>query len=109
MWQENKLIGFEDKEIRRVWYNDEWWFSVPDVIEILTDKADPSQYFKRIRQRDEALKTYVGTICTHVSLEGKIGKKRKTVIGNTEHVFRIIQSIPSPKAEPFKQWLAKVG
>jgi len=62
-----------------------------------------------MRQRDESLKTYVGTNCTQIALEGKTGKKRKTTIANTEHIFRIIQSIPSPKAEPFKQWLAKVG
>lgn len=109
MEQENKLVVFEDKQIRRIWHNEEWWFSVLDVIEVLTDTADPSQYFKRMRQRDEALKTYVGTNCTQIALEGKTGKKRNTTIGNTEHVFRIIQSIPSPKAEPFKQWLAKVG
>jgi len=109
MEQENKLIIFQDKEIRRIWHNEEWWFSILDVVEVLTDTTDPSQYFKRMRQRDESLKTYVGTNCTQIALEGKTGKKRKTTIANTEHIFRIIQSIPSPKAEPFKQWLAKVG
>ena len=109
MEQENKLIIFQDKEIRRIWHNEEWWFSILDVVEVLTDTTDPSQYFKRMRQRDEGLKTYVGTNCTQIALEGKTGKKRKTTIANTEHIFRIIQSIPSPKAEPFKQWLAKVG
>ena len=109
MEEQNKLAVFQEKEIRRVWHNEEWWFSVLDVIQILTDTADASQYFKRIRQRDESLKTYVGTNCTQIALEGKTGKKRKTTIGNTEHIFRIIQSIPSPKAEPFKRWLAKVG
>lgn len=107
--EQNKLIVFEDKEIRRVWHKEEWWFSVLDIIQALTDTADVSQYFKRMRQRDEALKRYVGTNCTQIALEGKTGKKRRTTIGNTEHIFRIIQSIPSPKAEPFKQWLAKVG
>lgn len=105
----NKLIVFQSKKIRRIWQNDEWWFSILDIIEILTETKDPSQYFKRIRQRDEGLKTYVGTNCTYVALEGKTGKKRRTIIGNTEHIFRILQSVPSPKAEPFKQWLAKVG
>lgn len=109
MEQENKLAVFQDKEIRRIWHNEEWWFSVLDIIEVLTDTADPSQYFKRMRQRDEPLKNYVGTNCTQIALEGKTGKRRKTTIGSTEHIFRIIQSIPSPKAEPFKQWLAKVG
>ncbi|MFK7979291.1 MAG: Bro-N domain-containing protein [Saprospiraceae bacterium] len=109
MEEQNKLVVFESKEIRRIWHNEEWWFSILDIVEALTDTADPSQYFKRMRQRDEALKSYVGTNCTHVALEGKTGKKRQTTIGNTEHIFRIIQSIPSRKAEPFKQWLAKIG
>ncbi|MFT4762035.1 MAG: DNA-damage-inducible protein D [Paraglaciecola sp.] len=109
MKEQNKLVVFQEKDIRRIWHQEEWWFAVLDIIEVLTDTTDPSQYFKRMRQRDEALKSYVGTNCTHVALEGKTGKKRKTTIGNTEHVFRIIQSITSPKAEPFKQWLAKVA
>ena len=107
--EQSKLVVFQEKGIRRIWHNEEWYFSVLDIIEVLTDTADPSQYFKRMRQRDEQLKSYVGTNCTQIALEGKTGKKRRTTIGSTEHLFRIIQSIPSPKAEPFKQWLAKVG
>jgi len=107
--EQNKLAIFQEKEIRRIWHKEEWYFSILDIIEVLTDTTDPSQYFKRMRQRDQELQSYVGTNCTYVALEGKTGKKRRTIIGNTEHVFRIVQSIPSPKAEPFKRWLAKVG
>ncbi len=107
--EQKKLVVFQEKGIRRIWHNEEWYFSVLDIIEVLTDTADPSQYFKRMRQRDEQLKSYVGTNCTQIALEGKTGKKRNTTVANTESLFRIIQSIPSPKAEPFKQWLAKVG
>ena len=87
MEQGNKLIVFQDKEIRRIWHNEEWWFSILDVVEVLTDTTDPSQYFKRMRQRDESLKTYVGTNCTQIALEGKTGKKRKTTIANTKSFF----------------------
>jgi len=106
---QNKLIVFQEKEIRRVWHNDEWYFSILDIVEVLAETSNPSDYFKKMRKRDEALKSFVGTNCPHVAMEGKTGKKRKTLVANTEGIFRIIQSIPSPKAEPFKQWLAKVG
>lgn len=107
--KQNKLILFQEQEIRRIWYQEEWYFSILDIIQILADTANPTDYFKKMRKRDEALKAYVGTNCPHVALEGKTGKKRRTTVGNTQSVLRIIQSIPSPKAEPFKQWLAQVG
>lgn len=107
--EQNKLVVFESKEIRRVWHNDEWWFSVNDVIETLTDSKDVKQYIKKMRSRDEALNSYWGTICTPLQMIAKDGKKRKSNAANTEGILRIIQSIPSKKAEPFKQWLAKVG
>jgi hypothetical protein len=104
-----KLVVFKDKKIRRTLHNDEWWFSVADVVEALTDSSDLRQYIKRMRQRDPELDSKWGTICTPLELVAPDGKLRKTNCANTEGLFRIIQSIPSPKAEPFKRWLAKVG
>jgi hypothetical protein len=106
---ENKLVVFKGKEIRRILHNNEWWFAVADVVEALTDSADPRQYIKKMRQRDSELNSYWGTICTPLRLKALDGKMRKTNCANTEGIFRIIQSIPSSKAEPFKRWLAKVG
>lgn len=106
---ETKLAIFKGKEIRRTLHNNEWWFSVSDVVEVLTDSSDPRQYIKKMRQRDPALNSYWGTICTPLEIMAPDGKMRETNSANTEGIFRIIQSIPSPKAEPFKRWLAKVG
>ena len=105
----NKIILFQEKQIRRIWYNEQWHFSVLDIVEILTDTPNPTDYFKKMRKRDNSLRIYVGTNCPHVDLEGKGGKNRKNLVTNTEGAFRIIQSIPSLKAEPFKLWLAQVG
>lgn len=104
-----KLDVFEGREIRKTIRNNEWWFSVADVVETLTDSVDTRQYIKRMRQRDPELDSYWGTICTPLELLAPDGKRRKSNCSNTEGLFRIIQSIPSPKAEPFKRWLAKVG
>lgn len=109
MEEQNKLIVFQEKGIRRVWHEDEWWFAVADVIEALTDSNDVRQYIKKMRKRDDQLNTKWGTICTPLEMTAKDGKKRKINASNIEGLFRIIQSIPSTKAEPFKQWLAKVG
>jgi DNA-damage-inducible protein D len=102
---------FESKHIRSVWNETEqkWYFSVQDVMEILTDSSDIKQYIKRMLSRDEMLKTNWGTICTLVEMEAADGKKRKVQAADTKGLLRIIQSIPSPKAEPFKLWLAQVG
>lgn len=102
---------FENKKVRTFWDETEekWYFSVVDVVEVLTDSINPTDYLKKIRKRDESLNSYLGTICPQVEMQTQTGKKRKTLAGNAEQLFRIIQSIPSPKAEPFKQWLAKVG
>ena len=107
--EQNKLIVFESKTIRRVWHNEEWWFSVADVVEALSETKDVRQYIKRMRSRDKALHSNWGTICTPLQMTARDGKKRKINSANTEGIFRIIQSITSKKAEPFKQWLAKVG
>ncbi len=109
MEHSDKLVIFQEKEIRRVWHNEEWWFSVLDVIEVLAETVNATDYFKKMRKRDEGLKTFVGTNCPQVLMENKDGNERKTLAANTEGLFRIVQSVPSPKAEPFKLWLAKVG
>jgi len=102
---------FESKQIRSVWNEQEnkWYFSVQDVVEVLTDSADVKQYIKRILSRDEQLKSNWGTICTLVEMEAADGKRRKIQAADAKGLLRIIQSIPSPKAEPFKLWLAQVG
>ncbi|WXT99419.1 MAG: hypothetical protein Ctma_0116 [Catillopecten margaritatus gill symbiont] len=105
----NKLAVFQDKNIRRVWRNDEWFYSLVDIVAVLSESKNPTDYLKKIRKRDDELKTYLGTNCPHVEMHTISGKNRKTLAGNTKDIFRLIQSIPSKKAEPFKQWLAQVG
>ncbi len=107
--EQKALAVFEGKSIRRVWHDDEWWFSVIDIVAILTGSTDPKQYIKKMHQRDPVLGANWGTICTLLELMAPDGKKRETNCVNTEGAFRIIQSIPSLKAEPFKLWLAKTG
>lgn len=104
-----KIAIFRKKEIRKTIYKNEWWFSVVDIVEALTDSVDVKQYIKKMRQRDSELNSYWGTNCTPLEMIAKDGKKRKLNCANTEGIFRIIQSIRSPKAESFKRWLAKVG
>ncbi len=105
----NRLAIFEEKEIRREWYNNDWYYSVEDVVQVLTDSIDVKQYIKKLKARDEELNNNWGTICTLVEMIAKDGKKRKVRTSDTKGILRIIQSIPSPKAEPFKRWLAQVG
>jgi hypothetical protein len=105
----NTIAVFQGKNIRRTWHNNQWWFSIFDIISVLTDSTDPKQYIKKMRSRDSNLNVNWGTICTLLELPAPDGKKRETNCVNTEGAFRIIQSIPSQKAEPFKLWLAKVG
>jgi hypothetical protein len=105
------IVLFGEKQVRRVWNDREqkWYFSVQDVVEILTGSADVRQYVKRLRSRDPELSANWGTICTPVEMLAADGKMREIQGANIEGLLRIIQSIPSPKAEPFKRWLAKVG
>ncbi|MEA4976670.1 MAG: BRO family protein [Paludibacter sp.] len=102
---------FESKQIRSVWNEQEekWYFSVQDVISILTESSDIKQYIKRMLSRDVILKGNWGTICTPVEMIAADGKKRKIQAADAQGLLRIIQSVPSPKSEPFKLWLAKVG
>ncbi len=107
---QSKIVVFGATRIRRTWHEDQWFFSVADVVSALTDSADPKQYIKKMRQRDPELNSNWGTICTPpLDLPAPDGKTRKTNCANTEGIFRIIQSISSAKAEPFKRWLAHVG
>jgi prophage antirepressor-like protein len=111
MEKENSIRLFEEKKIRSVWNEteEEWYFSVVDVIEVLTDSINPTDYLKKIRKRDTLLGNYIGTNCPQVAMSTETGKLRKTLAANTAQLFRIIQSIPSKKAEPFKLWLAEVA
>ena len=108
---ETKLKLFNEKTVRTVWNADEeeWYFSVVDVVEVLTDSANPTDYLKKMRKRDNELAAFLGTNCPQVEMIGETGKKRKVLAATTKGVLRLIQSIPSPKAEPFKIWLAQVG
>ncbi|MFH0783542.1 MAG: Bro-N domain-containing protein [Pseudomonadota bacterium] len=106
---ESKLIVFNDKQIRRTLHNNEWWFSVVDVCRALTDSPDAGAYWRKLKQRLKTEGSEVVTFCHGLKLPAPDGKIRQTDCANTEGIFRIIQSIPSPKAEPFKRWLAKVG
>ncbi|WP_139699788.1 BRO-N domain-containing protein [bacterium endosymbiont of Bathymodiolus sp. 5 South] len=106
---QNKLIVFQDKEVRRAWHNEKWHYSLVDIVAVLSESKNPTDYLKKIRQRNDELKTYIGTNCPYVGMQTSSGKNRKTLAGNTKDVFRLIQSIPSKKAEPFKRWLAQVG
>ena len=105
----SEIALFEQKEIRRVWQDEEWYFSVSDVVKALTDSTDPKQYIKKMRARDPEISNNWGTICTPVQMIAADGKQRKIQAANSEGLLRIIQSIPSPKAEPFKRWLAAIG
>ena len=105
----NNLALFEEKEIRKTGENNKWYFSIEDVVYALTDSKDPKQYIKKLKTRDNELQNNRGTICTLLEMVALDGKKRKIQMSDTEGILRIIQSIPSPKAEPFKRWLAKVG
>ncbi|MBI1935460.1 Bro-N domain-containing protein [Candidatus Woesearchaeota archaeon] len=108
MEEKNALVVFQGKKIRRAWNNNEWWFAVEDVIFVLTDSKDPKQYIQKMKQRDEELaKGWVQIV--HTLAIPTAGGSQNMNCANTEGIFRIIQSITSSKAEPFKRWLAQVG
>jgi hypothetical protein len=103
------IAVFQETTIRRVWHNEEWWFSVVDVCATLTGSPDAGAYWRKLKQRLNAEGGQPVTFCHGLKLTASDGKQRETDCANTEGLFRIIQSIPSPKAEPFKRWLAQVG
>ncbi|CAD6492786.1 MAG: hypothetical protein DIAAKJNI_00392 [Candidatus Argoarchaeum ethanivorans] len=112
MDSEKSLILFQDKKIRKVWHNEEWFFSVVDIAAVLTEQGDAQKarkYWNKLSQRLREEGSEVVTNCHRLKLPAEDGKPRKTDCANTKTILRIIQSIPSPKAEPFKRWLAHVG
>ncbi|MFH1053106.1 MAG: Bro-N domain-containing protein [Candidatus Woesearchaeota archaeon] len=108
MNKDKALVVFQDKKIRRIWYNDEWFFSVVDIIAVLTDSPTPRQYWGKVKDR-EFLALELSPIWVQLKMPAEDGKLRFTDCVSTKNAFRLIQSIPSKKAEPFKQWLAKIG
>lgn len=107
---DNKLALFEEKEIRKTWQDNKWYFSVIDVVYVLTDSVNPRDYWYKLKTRvNEEEQIELSTICRRLKLVAPDGKNRLTDCSDTKGILRIIQSIPSPKAEPFKKWLAKVG
>lgn len=110
MTKKEAIKIFEEKKVRTVWDDEteEWYFSIVDVIAVLTDSSNPTDYLKKMRKRDEQLASFIGTNCPQVTMQTETGKRRKTLAADIRAIFRIIQSIPSPKAEPFKLWMAQV-
>ena len=110
--ERHKIVVFESKTIRRIWHEEEWYFSVVDICGALKDAPNDltaRQYWNKLAQRLRAGGSEAVTNCHRLKLEAPDGKMRETDCANTKGMFRIIQSIPTPKAEPFKQWLAQVG
>lgn len=105
---ENKIVVFQEKNVRRVWHEDKWWFVVNDIVEVLTETPNASDYLKKVRKRDEELAKGWGQIVTPLPVPTEGGAQRMSC-ANMKGLFRLIMSIPSPKAEPFKIWLAQVG
>lgn len=107
---QNKIVVFGAKRIRRTWHEEQWFFSVVDIVAALTDSPNPRDYWYRMKRREkESSGVELSTLCRQLKLTSTDGKSYMTEVVNTESAFRIIQSIPSPKAEPFKRWLAQVG
>ena len=106
--EENKIAIFKGRTVRRIIYKNEWWFSILDVIKILTDSPQPKTYWAKMKDRDKEM-SQPFPFWEQLKMPAEDGKMRETDCASTEGIFRIIQSVPSPKAEPFKRWLAKVG
>jgi len=108
--EQNEIVVFQEKQVRRIWHDETWWFSVVDVIEVLAESTKPRDYWYRMKEREKKSSGIeLSTNCRQFKMMAPDGKMRETECANTETMFRIIQSIPSPKAEPFKLWLAQVG
>lgn len=105
-----ELVLFENSKIRRQMYNDEWYYSIVDIVAILTESKNPNDYWYRLKKRlDEEELSELSTNCRQLKLIASDGKLRSTDCANRETIFRLIQSIPSPNAEPFKLWFAKLA
>ena len=102
---ENRLIVFQDRKIRRLWHEGQWFYSVVDIVAVLSESDNPTTYWRVLKHREPQLVT----ICNGLKILAEDGKLRYTDCVNTKNAFRLIQSIPSKKAEPFKQWLAQLG
>ena len=109
MMENSNLIPFEGKEIRKEWHNEEWYFSVVDVIEVLTDSPSPKTYWAKLKDKELKASGQSFPFTEQLKLKSSDGKKYKTDCANTEGVLRIVMSVPSPKAEPLKMWMAQVG
>lgn len=111
MTKREALKLFEDRKIRTVWDDEQekWYFSIVDVVAVLTDSVDPTAYWRKLKQRLKAEGNETVTNCHGLKMQAADGKMRMTDVADTEQLFRLIQSIPSPKAEPFKQWMAQVA
>lgn len=109
--EDQTMMPFAGAKIRVAWDDEaeKWYFSVVDIIGVLTDSPNPTDYFKKMRKRDPELAGFVGTNCPQVLMTSETGRRRKTISGDMQTIFRVIQSIPAPKAEPIKQWIAKVA
>lgn len=108
---DNEIKLFEGRQIRSAWDNEkeEWYFSIIDIVGVLTDSKDPGAYWRKLKQRLQEEGNEVVTICHTLKMQAADGKMRKTDVADMQGIFRIIQSVPSPKAEPFKMWLAEIG
>ena len=109
MEEQGKLIPFEGKPIRKIWFNEEWWFSVVDIVEILTNSSQPSRYWSDLKKRSEKESNQSFAFCERLKLPRPDGKTYPSDCANTEGLLRIIMSVPSPNAEPLRLWLARVG
>lgn len=109
MDENNALVVFQDRKIRRIMHQKQWFFSVIDIVQALTGSANPRNYWSMLKKRETEHGIELSTFCVQLKLMSEDGKYYETDCANTKALFRIIQSIPSPKAEPFKLWLAKVG
>ena len=109
MEEQNKLIAFEGTRIRKIWHNDEWYFSVVDIIEILTETSNPSRYWQDLKRKSSKTEGQLYDFIVKLKFMAQDGKLRSTDCAHTEGVLRIVMSVPSPKAEPLKMWLAHVG
>jgi len=105
---DKSLVVFQDTKIRRIWFNEEWWFVATDIITALTDSKDPTGYLKDMRRRDEGFAQGWGQIATPLPIQTQGGIQNLNCV-STKGALRLVQSVPSKKAEPFKQWLAQTG